>query len=260
MATFVLSRARLLDARAVWLRNYSVTLKLWRTEVIPPLAEPAISIFAFGWGIGSLIASNVMGIPYLTFVGAGILVFTGLLRALFETTYGSYFRMVYQSTYDAILCTPVNVESLALAEIGWGATKAAFDSLIILFVLLVFGVLRSPWSLLIPLVVIAAAAGLAALSLAYTASIPSINHFNYYLAFIFSTLWISGAYFPVQELPRALQYLAWVFPITSVVDVCRGLMVGRFDWTTLLKSLWIALSSLILVEIALRRLAKRMLR
>ena len=260
MATLALSRIRPLDSTAVWLRNYSVTLRLWKTEVIPPLAEPAISIFAFGWGIGSLIASNVMGIPYLTFAGAGILVFTGLLRALFETTYGSYFRMVYQSTYDAILCTPVNVESLAMAEIGWGATKAAFDSVIILAVMLAFGILQSPWSLLIPVVIIVGAAGLAGASLAYTASIPSINHFSYYLAFTFSTLWVSGAYFPVEQLPRWLQYIAWVLPITSVVDVCRDMMVGRFDRATVLESVWIVLSSVVCVEIALRRLARRMLR
>jgi lipooligosaccharide transport system permease protein len=257
--TSSLLQVRPLDAWAVWLRNYRVVLKLWRTEVIPPLAEPTVSIFAFGWGIGSLIASRVMEIPYLTFVGAGILVFTGLLRALFENSYGSYFRMVYQSTYDAVLCTPVNVESLAAAEILWGASKAAFDSLMILTVLLVFGVLQSPWSLLIPLVIVVGGAGFAAMALAYTASIPSINHFNYFMAFVFSTVWISGAYFPIQQLPPALQYVAWVFPITSIVDVCRDLMIGSLDRWTGLESAWIIFSCLIFAEIAMRRLRKRML-
>jgi lipooligosaccharide transport system permease protein len=257
--TLSLSQVRLADAWAVWLRNYRVVLKLWRTEVIPPLAEPTVSIFAFGWGIGSLIASRLMEMPYLTFVGAGILGFTGLLRALFENSYGSYFRMVYQSTYDAILCTPVNVESLAAAEIFWGASKAAFDSLMILFVLLVFGVLQSPWSLLIPVVIIVGGAGFAAMALAYTASIPSINHFNYFMAAVFSTVWISGAYFPVGLLPAPLQYVAWIFPITSIVDVCRDLMVGSLDGWTGLEMAWIIVSGVLFSEVAMRRLRKRML-
>lgn len=255
-----LARISPLDAFSVWLRNYHVALKLWRTEVFPPLAEPTVSIFAFGWGIGSLIASKVMGVPYLTFVGAGILVFTGVLRALFECTYGAYFRMVYQSTYDAILCTPVSVESLAAAEISWGATKAVFDTVIIMGVLLVFGVIQSPWSLLIPAVVVVGAAGLAAMAIGYTASVPSINHFNYLIALVFCTIWICGAYFPLQQLPLPLQYLAWALPITSVVDVSRDLMTGMLRWSTALETLWIVLSTLIASEIALRRLRKRMLK
>ena len=96
-------------------------------------------VFAFGWGVGSLIAAEVSGLPYLSFVGAGVLAFTVLSRSMFETAYGSYFRMVYQNTFDAILATPVEPESLAFAEISWAATKALIDSFIILIVLLVFG-------------------------------------------------------------------------------------------------------------------------
>ena len=88
----------------------------WRAEVLPPLLEPTVSIVAFGWGIGSLIAAEILEIPYLTFVAAGILVVTGLVRAILECTYGAYFRMVYQSTYDAILSTPIGVESLGAGE------------------------------------------------------------------------------------------------------------------------------------------------
>jgi lipooligosaccharide transport system permease protein len=59
----------------------------------------------------------------LSFVGAGVLAFTVLMRTIFEMTYGAFFRMVYQSTYDAILATPVNAESLAFGEILWAVTK-----------------------------------------------------------------------------------------------------------------------------------------
>jgi lipooligosaccharide transport system permease protein len=255
----LLTRVNLADTLAVWRRNYAVTLRQWRTEVFPPLLEPVVSIFAFGWGIGSLIAAELMEIPYLTFVGAGILVFTGLLRAMFECTYGAYFRMVYQSTYDAVLSTPVSVESLAAAEILWGASKATFDSLIILFVLWVFGVLQSPWSLLIPVILVIGSLSLAAMSVAYTASIHSINHFNYFIAAIFSTLWISGAYFPLERLPGWLQIIAWTIPMTSVVDVSRGLMTGMLDGWTLIETAYVLLSAGVVAEIALRQLRRRML-
>ena len=101
-----IAKVNVTDLVQVWRRNYDVYVRLWRTEMIAPLFEPLFSVVGFGWGVGSLVAGQVMGVPYLTFVGAGLLTFTVLLRALFECTYGSYFRMVYQSTFDAVLCTP----------------------------------------------------------------------------------------------------------------------------------------------------------
>jgi lipooligosaccharide transport system permease protein len=248
------------DALAVWRRNYDVNLRLWRAEVFPPLLEPTVSILAFGWGIGSLIAAELLEMPYLTFVAAGILVVTGVVRAILECTYGAYFRMVYQSTYDAILSTPIGVESLGAGEILWGASKAAFDSLLIMLILFAFGVLHSPMSLLIPLVILLGATGLASIAFAYTVSISSIYQYNYFIALAFSSLWICGAYFPVDRLPLALQYLSWSLPITSVVNLSRNLMTGRLDSWSLLQAVWILISSLVFADLALRRLAKRMYR
>ena len=148
--TFATTQINLRDAYAVWRRDVEVHLRLWKMNLIAPAIEPVFSVLAFGWGLGALVAGKVSGISYLSFVGAGILGLTVLMRAMFETTYAAYFRMVYQSTYDAILATPVDAESLAFAEILWAITHAAFDTLIIMIVLVVFGAATSPWAVLAP--------------------------------------------------------------------------------------------------------------
>ncbi len=117
--TLATTHVNLRDAFAVWRRNAEVHLRVWKMNLIAPAIEPVFSVLAFGWGFGALVAGKVSGISYLSFVGAGILGLTVLMRAMFETTYAAYFRMVYQSTYDAILATPVDAESLAFAEILW---------------------------------------------------------------------------------------------------------------------------------------------
>jgi lipooligosaccharide transport system permease protein len=139
------------DVLAVWRRNVAVHLRVWKMNLVAPIIEPVISILGFGWGIGALVIGQVAGISYLSFAGAGLLAITVLMRAMFETTYAAYFRMVYQSTYDAILATPVDAESLAFAEILWAITHGAFDTLIIMTVLVAFGAATSWWALLAPL-------------------------------------------------------------------------------------------------------------
>ncbi len=246
------------DAWRVWRRNYDVYVRLWKTEMIAPLFEPIFSVIGFGWGVGSLVAGNVMGVPYLTFVGAGLLAFAALLRALFECTYGSFFRMVYQSTFDAVLCTPVEVESLGLAEIAWGASKALFDGLFVLAVLAAFGAVVSLWGILIPIALTIGALWVAALSLLITSRIHDINNYNFYMAFVFSYLWISGAYFPLERMPEPVQWLAWTVPLTSAVDVSRQLMIGNLSWKMLAEMLYLIAAFLITAEFALRSLRRRM--
>src|SRR6266508_6799533 len=128
------ARVNLGDALAVWRRNVVVHLRLWKMNLVAPIIEPVISVMGFGLGIGALVAGRVSGISYLSFVGAGLLSITVLMRAMFEMTYASYFKMVYQSTYDAILATPVDPESLAVGEILWALPHALFDTIVIMIV------------------------------------------------------------------------------------------------------------------------------
>src|SRR6266403_1702340 len=167
-------------ALAVWRRNLVVHLRVWKLNLVAPIIEPVISVLGFGWGIGALVAGKVSGSSYLSLAGAGLLAITVLMRAMFETTYAAYFRMVYQSTYDAILATPVDAESLAFAEILWALTHAALDTLIILIVLIAFGAATSPWTALAWIPLLIGSAFIAGLSLAFTAHIHDIDAFNIY--------------------------------------------------------------------------------
>src|SRR5438093_13017443 len=137
--TLAATRINPRDVLAVWPRDFSVHVRLWKLNLVAPIIEPVISVLGFGWGIGALVAGKVTGISYLTFAGAGLLGVTVLMRAMFETTYAAYFRMVYQSTYDAILATPIDAESLGIAEILWAITHGLFDTVIIMSELIVIG-------------------------------------------------------------------------------------------------------------------------
>src|SRR5438874_11023723 len=96
------------DALAVWRRNLAVHLRVWKLNLVAPIIEPVISVLGFGWGIGALVIGPVAAISYLSFAGAGLLTITVLMRAMYETTYASYLRMVCQSTYDQLLPSPVH--------------------------------------------------------------------------------------------------------------------------------------------------------
>jgi lipooligosaccharide transport system permease protein len=252
------SRVNMGDVRAVWLRHFEVYRRLWKMELAAPLVEPVFMIFAFGYGIGALISSEVAGVPYLTFAGAGVLGFAVISRAMFETAYGSYFRMVYQATFDAILATPVEPESLALAELCWATTKALIDALIILAVLSAFGAARSPLAALTPLPLAVGSFLIAAITLNFTAHVRDIDSYNLYNALFFSVIFVCGVWFPVDVLPPALRAAAWIIPITSAVDLTRALLVGRLAPRHAWELLYLLCASLACAEWSMRALRRRM--
>ena len=256
--SLALFKIDLRDAAAVWRRNSHVYRRLWKTEFIAPVIEPVFTFFAFGFGVGALVTSNIDGLSYLSFVGAGVLAFTVLMRTIFEMTYGAYFRMVYQSTYDAILATPVNAESLAFGEILWAVTKGLIDCLFIIPLVVIFG---SATSYLTPLAVFPLLLGclyLGSLSLGLTARIFEIDHFNVFFALFFSTIFLCGAWFPIRLLPFSLQVFAYILPTTSVIDLTRACLNGNFEFRHASETIYLLLVSFLFLEWALRSIRKRM--
>lgn len=252
------NRVDWVDVRAVWRRNLLVHLRTWKVQMVAPIMEPIFSVLAFGWGVGALVTSRVQNVPYLTFVGAGILAFTVIMRAMFETTYGSYFRMVYQSTYDAILATPIEAESLAFAEILWAVTKALIDALIILLILIIFGAATSAWAVLAPVPLLFGSFFIAGLSLGITAHVHDIDTYNFYMAIFFSLIFLCGAWFPIDVLPRPLQLAAWIIPTTSAIDLTRAFLTGSFLKRHLFEALYLVIIALVFTEWAMRSLRRRM--
>ncbi len=256
--SLAISKIDFTDATAVWQRNFRVYLRLWKTELIAPVIEPIFTFFAFGFGVGALVTSKVNGVSYLSFVGAGVLAFTVLMRTIFEMTYGAYFRMVYQSTYDAILATPVNAESLAFGEILWAVTKGLIDCLFIIPLVVIFGSAASYFTPLAVFPLIIGCVYLGCLALGLTARIFEIDHFNVFFAVFFSTIFLCGAWFPVELLPGWLQVLAYILPTTAVIDLTRACLNGTYNSHCIYEIIYLFVVSFLLLEWSLRSIRRRM--
>jgi lipooligosaccharide transport system permease protein len=152
----------------------------------------------------------------------------------------------------------VNAESLAFAEILWAISKAAFDAVIILLILVVFGAATSPFSVLAPIPLLLGSTFIAGLSLGITAKVRDIDAFNLYLALFFSSIFICGAWFPLGVLPTPLRWIAWALPLTHAIDLARACLTGNFVKRHLLELMYLITTAIIFVEWAMRSLRRRM--
>lgn len=106
----------------VWHRNKDVFMKTYKVNFLPPLLEPILYLFALGFGVGSFI-DVIEGMSYPQFIAPALISISIMNSAFFECTYGSYVRMYYQKTFDAIIATPLSIEEVITGELLWGATR-----------------------------------------------------------------------------------------------------------------------------------------
>ncbi|UCH51468.1 MAG: ABC transporter permease, partial [Chloroflexota bacterium] len=135
----------------VWQRNRDVFFRLWHAEAPGVVAEPIIVLLAMGLGLGAYVGL-VDGQRYIEFIAPGLIAGYAMFSANFECTYGSYFRMEYQKTFDAIIATPLNIDDVTAGEIFWGATRSVLTGSVMLIVATAFQLVHSPWAILIPII------------------------------------------------------------------------------------------------------------
>ncbi len=212
----------------VWQRNLDVFLSLWHSEAPGFVVEPIIILLAMGLGLGAYVGL-VDGQKYIEFVTPGIIASYAMFSASFECTYGTFVRMEYQKTFDAIVATPLSVEDVTAGEIFWGATRSLMTGTAILAIAAAFQLVHSPWALFIPIVSFLEGLMFAAIAILFTSIVPSMYSFNYYISlFITPMFYFSGVFFPLSAFPEIVQNLSLIVPLTPVVHLTRALINGEF--------------------------------
>lgn len=248
-------------AAAVVLRN----LLTWRQMVWPSLASnvanPLLFLFAFGFGLGAFV-DEMDGMPYIAFIVPGMMAYSAMFAASFETTIGAFSRFSLQRTWDATLATPVRLVELLTGELVWAALKGVLAALSVLVVGAFWGGVGDLLGALLALpVLMVASLSFAAFGLFGTAHAKSWEFFSYFFTFWVTPMFIfSGVFFQVDRFPGIIQGLAWLLPMTHIIAVIRPLTAGGplEPLSALLHLLYPALLGGLAFWLAHRRLGQRL--
>jgi lipooligosaccharide transport system permease protein len=210
-------------------REITIFSRFWMSTTFGSIVEPTINLLAFGFGFGALV-STVQGIPYVQFIGTGIVALAVLFSSAFAGMYDTYVKRYYMKTYDGILATPVDVPELFLAEATWIALKAGVFGCAPLLVAMVFGLPPSWGMLAVPFIGFITGFGFALLGMWFSAIVPSMDSFTYVQsALLTPLLLLSGVYFPITSFPTWVQKLAEVNPLYHCVNLVRDAVFG-WQW------------------------------
>lgn len=239
------------------MRNFEVYRKTWYVNAVPPLVEPFLYLLAMGYGLGMLI-DTIGGYSYAQFIAPAIIAITMMQTAFFETTYSSYVRMYFQKTWDACLATPLSADEVLWGEVLWAAVRATINATLMAVVVAAFGLLSYPTAFL--LVPIAFMVGLmfGGIGLFVTAKVKVIDQFSYAM-FLFVTpqFLFSGTFFPIEQLPETVQWLALAVPLTHAVGLARGMALGDLPDLWMVHAAYLIVAAFVFPAIAVAATRKR---
>jgi lipooligosaccharide transport system permease protein len=218
----------------IWRRNFLVWKKLAVASVLGNIADPLITLIAFGYGLGSLL-KTVDGIPYIHFLASGSICMSVMMASSFEALYSAFSRMHVQKTWEALLNAPLALDDVVLAEMLWAATKSLFSGVAILGVMFLLGIGLHPHTLLALPLLFLIGMTFASLGLVFNAIAQGYDFFTYYFTLVLTPMiFLSGVYYPVAQLPGWLQLVSQLLPLGAAVNLVRPLILGNWPATPIL--------------------------
>ena len=233
--------ARIWRARRLVERNIMVYRHQW-IIIFSGVFEPIFYLIGIGLGIGGIVgeipAVFVGGrtdVSYLAYVAPALVATAAMNGAVFETIFNVFFKLNYAKTYDGVLATPMGITEIALGEMMWALLRAALYAVAMFVIMVVTGLILSPWGLLMVPAALLVAAAFAAAGLAGTSYLRTVNDFDVPMGLIVMPMFLfSGTFFPVGVYPEPLQWLMQLNPLYHAIHLIRGLSLGLMG----LEQLW----------------------
>jgi ABC-2 type transport system permease protein len=199
-----------------------------RTRALTGLVQPLLFLFVLGTGLASLVSRGT-DIDFRTFLYPGIVA----ISVLFTATFAG-ISLVWDREWGFLremMVAPVSRSSILLGKALGGATVATAQSMVMLALC---GVVDIPYDpvMLLEMVVLLFLAGLmlTSMSLAMVVRIRQFQAaFPLVQMVITPMMFLSGAMFPLSGLPRWLDVLTTLNPLTYAVEPMRRVVFERLD-------------------------------
>jgi ABC-2 type transport system permease protein len=206
----------------IWLRE---VIRFWRdkSRIVSSLVQPLLFLIVLGGGFSFVRFGNI---NYQTFLFPGI-----VAMSLVGISIASGVSVIWDREFGflkEILVAPISRTSIFIGKALGGCTTALIQGIIILSLSFIIGVPITPNSFLLSIfLMIVISLGLVSIGLIIASLIETFESFGMIMNFIiFPLIFLSGAFFPLQEAPEWLKIISFANPLTYGVEAIRYTIIG----------------------------------
>jgi ABC-2 type transport system permease protein len=221
-------RSELRAIKVVWRREL-IRFRSDRMRIVTSLVQPLLFLFVLGAGMEQLSSASTHGVDLQTFIYPGVLCVAVMFTAMFSAA-----SIVWDREFGFLremMVAPVRRSSIVIGKCLGGATVASFQGVILICLA---GVVHVPYAPMLILGVfglqLLLAFSITAFGVMVAARIKQMQSFVGLMQMIVMPMFfISGALFPVSNLPGWLAVLNRIDPLTYAVDPMRRLVFSHLD-------------------------------
>jgi ABC-2 type transport system permease protein len=195
-----------------------------RARLLSSMVRPMIWLLVIGSGVGSMLQGEASD-NYLSFLVPGIVAMTLLFAALL-----SALTLVYDKEFGVMrmmLIAPIAHYWIVLSKLIAATITAMVQAVLLLVLLVVIGLIEWQSALLLLIPAFATAVCCAAIGGLIAAWSKTLDNFAVIMNFfIFPVFFLSGALYPVSQLPEFLKYVVLINPFSYGVDLMKHAVPG----------------------------------
>ena len=208
---------------ALWYREFKVFLRE-KSRIVSSLFTPLLWIVVFGGGLGSSVSLG--GTSYQVFIFPGILTMTILFSSIFFGLYIVWDKRI--DFFKEVLVAPLSRLTIFAGKMLGGCTDALIQASLMLAFGVILGISYSPQMVALTMIfMLVLASAVVSIGLIIGSFMESPEGFNLIVSFlVFPLFFLSGALFPIDNLPSWLRVFTTLNPVTYAVDGMRGTMLG----------------------------------
>lgn len=208
---------------ALWYREFKVFLRE-KSRIVSSLFTPLLWIVVFGGGLGSSVSLG--GTNYQVFIFPGILTMTILFSSIFFGLYIVWDKKI--DFFKEVLVAPLSRLTIFAGKTLGGCTDALIQGSLMLAFGVILGISYSVQMVVQAIIfMLVLAAAVVSIGLIIGSFMESPEGFNLIVSFlVFPLFFLSGALFPIDNLPSWLRVFTTLNPVTYAVDGMRGVMLG----------------------------------
>ncbi|MCW2876856.1 MAG: type transporter [Sphaerisporangium sp.] len=200
-----------------------------RTRMISTLVQPVLWLFVMGTGLSTLVSRPNQGVDFRTFIYPGVIAMTVITTAMFSA--GSIVWDREFGFLREMLVAPVSRAAIVIGKCLGGGIVATVQGVIILALA---GLVHVPYSPTLILTLLCemflASVTITAFGVSLAARMKSMQSFFGIMQMaIMPMIFLSGAMFPLANLPGWLAFLTKINPLTYAVDPMRHAVFSHLD-------------------------------
>jgi lipooligosaccharide transport system permease protein len=257
--------SRIWRARRLVERNILVYRHQW-IIILSGVFEPIFYLIGIGLGLGAIVREVPLGdgrtVAYAAFVAPALMATAAMNGAVFETIFNVFFKLNYAKTYDGVLATPMGITEIALGEMLWALTRALLYAIAMFVIMLAFGLVLSPWGILMVPAALLSAAAFAAAGLAGTSYLRTVNDFDVPMGLVVMPMFLfSGTFFPVEALfSGPALWLIQATPLYHAISLIRGLSTGLVGIGQVWDTIYLVVFFAVCIWIAMRQMERKLIK